>query len=466
MPQFDLDVLLTFGLKESIHDAASAVAFNMMSYYNGNVSGHEPGLFPGSGTPTGYYWWEGSEAFAALMNFWYYTGDSSYNDVVTQAMLAQTGPDRNFEPPEQVLDLGNDDQAFWGFAAMTAAEVKFPNPPSDQAQWLPLAQAVFNRQVTRWDNTTCNGGMHWQFQASNQGYSYKSTIANGLLMALGARLGTFTGNTTYFDWAETIYDWVREVGFIDDDYNAHDGGDIPQNCSDIHTEQYSYNAGVFLLGTAFMHNGTTLWNHVSYYDSCFNMMKVLTGLIQGDPNKWATEATNILNRTQQFFFKDNIMFEQPCEDANHCNNDQLSYKSQLTQWMATTAKIMPQLAPAILPQLKDTANAAISVCNCGGVKGQCGFKWTTPGTCDGTYGMGQEINALAAIQIWAETNVPGPANTKTGGSGLSQGNPNAGGPNDTTIQFKPITTADRAGAGIITALIFIGFIGTAIWMTL
>lgn len=61
---------------DSLHNAASTIAFNMMSYYNGNQSGQAPGMFPGSGTPTGYYWWEGAEVFAALMKYWYYFGDS------------------------------------------------------------------------------------------------------------------------------------------------------------------------------------------------------------------------------------------------------------------------------------------------------------------------------------------------------------------------------------------------------
>lgn len=57
----------------------------------------------------------------------------------------------------------NDDQEFWGFAAMTAAELTFPDPPDDQPQWLELAQAVFNRISERWDATTCGGGFRWQF---------------------------------------------------------------------------------------------------------------------------------------------------------------------------------------------------------------------------------------------------------------------------------------------------------------
>ena len=57
----------------------------------------------------------------------------------------------------------------------------------------------------------------------NAGYEYKSTIANSALMQLAARLFLFTGDTQYSDSAERLYKWCKEVGFIDQDYNAFDG---------------------------------------------------------------------------------------------------------------------------------------------------------------------------------------------------------------------------------------------------
>ena len=75
-------------------------------------------------------------------------------------------------PPNQSKTLGNDDQAFWGIAAMSAAEVGFPNPPPDQPQWLALAQAVFNTQVVRWDMQACDGGLKWQIFTFNAGMKW------------------------------------------------------------------------------------------------------------------------------------------------------------------------------------------------------------------------------------------------------------------------------------------------------
>lgn len=72
----------------------------------------------------------------------------------------------------QSKSLGNDDQAFWGMAAMSAAEVKFPNPPDDQPQWLALAQAVVNSQIPRWDDTSCGGGLKWYVFTGHRNSGY------------------------------------------------------------------------------------------------------------------------------------------------------------------------------------------------------------------------------------------------------------------------------------------------------
>lgn len=114
--------------------------------------------------------------WGALMDYWATTGDSTYNDLVMQAMLFQVGPNKDYMPPNVTASLGNDDQGFWGMSAMLAAELKFPDPPSDKPQWLALAQSVFNTQAdpARHDST-CNGGLRWQIPFANNGYDYKNS---------------------------------------------------------------------------------------------------------------------------------------------------------------------------------------------------------------------------------------------------------------------------------------------------
>ena len=58
----------------SIKSAASTIAHGMMSYYTGNETGQTPGLLPAP-----YYWWEAGAMWMILIDYWYYTGDTTYN---------------------------------------------------------------------------------------------------------------------------------------------------------------------------------------------------------------------------------------------------------------------------------------------------------------------------------------------------------------------------------------------------
>lgn len=109
-------------------------------------------------------------------DYWKLTGDTSYNDVITEGILHQTGDNRDFMPLNHTMSLGNDDQGFWGMTAMLAAENKFPNPPEDKAQWLALAQAVWTTQANpQRHDEYCGGGLRWQIPFSNAGYNYKNS---------------------------------------------------------------------------------------------------------------------------------------------------------------------------------------------------------------------------------------------------------------------------------------------------
>jgi mannan endo-1,6-alpha-mannosidase len=233
----------------SIKNVASTIAFGMMKTYTGNNTGDTPGNLPDP-----YFWWEAGGMFGAMVHYWFYTGDTSYNDVVQQALLSQVGDKQNYMPTNQTKTEGNDDQGFWGMAAMSAAEMNFPNPPPDQPQWLALAQAVFNTQAARWDMSSCGGGLRWQIFTFNNGYDYKNSIANGCFFNIASRLAAYTSNQTYADWAEQTWDWMNAVGLMDANYNIYDGSSDLMNCTSITKVQWTYNAGIFLHGAAVMYN--------------------------------------------------------------------------------------------------------------------------------------------------------------------------------------------------------------------
>ncbi|KAI9762910.1 MAG: hydrolase 76 protein [Candelina submexicana] len=422
---------------DSIKSAASVLAHGMMKYYHGNETGGTPGLFPQP-----YYWWEAGAAFGALIDYWYYTGDTTYNGVTTEAMLFQVGPNNDFMPPNQTKTLGNDDQGFWGLAAMSAAENKFPDPPSSQPQWLALAQAVFNSQALRWDNTTCGGGLRWQIFTFNNGYNYKNSISNGCFFNLAARLAMYTGNKTYADWAVKSWEWSQAIGLLSSDFMIYDGSDDTLNCSQINHIQWTYNAGVYLLGAATMYK--------------FN---------NEDP-VWKNRTQALLDAATVFFYNDTgIMYEAACEGNGKCDVDQRSFKAYLARWMAATTKLAPFTEKQVMDKLTTSAKAAAAQCS-GGTDGvTCGIKWTDNGVWDGSFGVGEQMSALEVIQSMLISKVAGPVTNSTGGT--SKGNNAAGTGGDHApdgFATGEITTGDKVGAGFLTTLILVGVLGGAWWM--
>lgn len=82
---------ITINDTKSIDSALSTIAHGMVVYYHGN----ETGMIPGElGDP--YYWWECGAMFNSLINYWYYTGDTTYNKIVKEGMIWQVGPDNNY----------------------------------------------------------------------------------------------------------------------------------------------------------------------------------------------------------------------------------------------------------------------------------------------------------------------------------------------------------------------------------
>jgi 3-methylcrotonyl-CoA carboxylase beta subunit len=78
-------------------------------------------------------------------------------------------------PSNQSKNEGNDDQVYWAFSMMSAAEYKLPDPPSDQPGWLAMTQSVFNQFVARYAKEevdgNCGGGLRWQVRTLPKGRS-------------------------------------------------------------------------------------------------------------------------------------------------------------------------------------------------------------------------------------------------------------------------------------------------------
>jgi mannan endo-1,6-alpha-mannosidase len=140
----------------------------------------------------------------------------------------------------------------------------------------------------------------------------------------------------------------------------------------------------------------------------------------------------------------------------------LSFKGYTARWLAQAAQLAPVVHDRIKAVLTTSAQGAVKACN---PDGTCGFRWTT-GAYDGVTGAGQEMNALGALMslLMDEPGIPPPVTNGTGGT--SQGNPNAGSNPSVLQPSAPVTQRDKAGAGILTALILAGLVSMMVWMSI
>lgn len=97
------------GLTLSVDDSASikagaaTVANGLMKLYVNNATDTTPILVGTFDKPI--YWWEAGAVWGGLIDYWSYTGDASYVDTVTQALLAQKGPANDFMNTEWEKEL-------------------------------------------------------------------------------------------------------------------------------------------------------------------------------------------------------------------------------------------------------------------------------------------------------------------------------------------------------------------------
>ncbi|KAJ5432513.1 mannan endo-1-6-alpha-mannosidase [Penicillium daleae] len=414
--------------EQSIKDAAATATYGMMVWYHGNETGQIPGAFPSK-------WWEGSALFYALLNYWHFTGDSTYNDELSVGLQWQSGTNGDYLPSNYSHFLGNDDQMFWGLAAMTAAELKFPDV-SNGFSWLSLAQGVFNSQKGRWDTTMCGGGLTWQmFQYQGSGYTLKNAISNGGFFQLAARLARYTEDNEYATWANKVWDWSVNSPLVNNKtWLVQDSTEGTNGCKDGANIPWTYNYGTYLMGAAYMYNYT------------------------GD-QQWLDATNGLLNMTLQTFFRKEsgfVMEDVTCEPREICNNNEVLFKGLLSTWLSYIALVVPTTYDLIMPKLQTSAVAAAKSCT-GNNNNTCGVQWYKS-QWDGWTGMEEQISVSqvfsANLLPFVQSKAVAPVTSSTGGNSTS--NPSAGLDNNKTDSTPTlITTGDKAGAGILT-LIFVG----------
>lgn len=270
------------------------------------------------------WWWQSGSAVDALLTYTSTTGDSQYASLLSNTLITEATATNDFMT---VHATGNDDQAWWALAALTAAETSFA--PAGSVPWAALAQNVFEEQTTRWDNDKCNGGMKWKILEGDgtDGWHYKSTIANGLFFQMAARLALLTSSADIKAWAVKSYDWTVSVGLISPDFDVYDGTDDAKGengCVDVNHNMWSYNVGVFMYGSA--------------------VMARLTG-----EDEWLERTKGFIASAKRNFVNEETgeLWEAKCEGDGSCDSDQVSFKGTLARWLGATAESLPDLRESV-----------------------------------------------------------------------------------------------------------------------
>ncbi|VVT50452.1 uncharacterized protein SAPINGB_P002768 [Magnusiomyces paraingens] len=368
---------------DSVKSGLSQIAKGIIDYYNGHDPGNSPGMFVSP-----YYWWQSGAAWGSILDYWYFTEDTKYNEYLYDSLLWQAGPNFDYLPENQTRTEGNDDQGYWGITLMSAAERGFQAPYDGQPSWSERVENIVKSMISRWDTDNCGGGLRWQIYPWNNGYDYKNTVANGCLFHLSARLSRFNGDNTYIEWAEKTWDWMVDHNYIVTNTSAYkimDGATIDSNCMKISPEQWTYNAGLMLSGAAYLYDHTK-------------------------DSKWLDRAQAIWNGSKIFFKSNTYMYEASCQISNRCNNDQRSFKAYFSRFLGLTSDLLPEISDDIMNYLRGTVPGVLSSCTGGSDGHTCGLDWSA-GKWDGFYGLGEQMSALETIQnAFLLHSKPGPAN--------------------------------------------------------
>lgn len=206
-------------------------------------------------------------------------------------------------------------------------------------------------------------------------------ISNGGNFQVAARLAYITGNETYAEWADMVWDWMSNSKMFERDSDGllyiWDNVNANTNCSEVVNYIWSYNYGVLLAGAAYMYNFTD------------------------GSDVWKGRVDELLSSAIKLYFDTppsdgSVMIEYLCEESGMCNQDQKSFKAYLTRWMAVTAMLVPDTWDLIQPKLLTSAQGAARQCTDGASGTWCSARWwsTTP---TGRTGAGEQVSCIHLI---------------------------------------------------------------------
>ncbi|KAI1283609.1 glycosyl hydrolase family 76-domain-containing protein [Xylaria sp. FL0933] len=418
---------------DSVKKAAALVAEDLMSFYTGEI----PGVLPGPPPNGDYYFWTGGALWTSMLDYRNRTGDTQYDEKISEGLLWQRGPQDRFLSANWTASEGNDDQAIWAMASLLAAETGFTEPEDVNTTWAAMAQNVFdfqsndNRRVTE---GPCSGALRWQIYPINTGYNYIATSANVAYANLAARLSVQNGNDkTQATAVQDTFDFLETSKFIDSKFNVFNGAPV-MSCDNIDKLQFSYLSALALESAAVMYNST------------------------GGDEKWKTLVDGLTGRSIDVFFPDGVAKEVACE-PDMCNTDMTFFKAFLHRSLASTMKAAPYTTSLILPVLKTSAAAAVKSCTAGDNKRMCVLDWTNGS--DNQMGAGPQMSVLSALLslLPAEKAVDSPS-SGVGGNGTTNSTTPTG------SSSEPSETPGSSGANArVSAVVLLGGMALAsLWL--
>ncbi len=408
---------LQVGDQESVCNAATDLVNGIMDYYLGIRYGGTVGMFQQP-----YYWWESGLAFGSLVDTWKFCDNDTYVSIIQDAFQHQKGADNNFNGVANQSDVeANDDQLFWGFTAMEAAERNFP-PYADESDENPsyaqIALNTYNSMAPRWDANNCDGGLRWQILSNMSGWDYKSTISTAGVYALAGRLARYTGDDEFVKSASRVLRWMKQSNFVmlSDDgtyYSVHDGAEIVDgNCPVVNGAIWSYNYATMMMGTVYLYSAT-------------------------NDDSWADELGKFLSGVEHYMVNTtggNVLYEYQCEQFGSCNNDQRAFRAIVARVLGKIVQLAPNTdyAQRAMTLINESAQGAAASCSGGSDGVTCGMNWGINGW-DGLYGLGEEISALEIIQNTLIEQVDAPCKEDTCGAQVDTNN----------LETIPVPTSTR-----------------------
>ncbi|PHH91696.1 hypothetical protein CDD83_10613 [Cordyceps sp. RAO-2017] len=286
--------------------------------------------------------------WATLIEYGHASGDKTYDDLIAQGMLWQSGENQNFMPGNYTASMSNDDQGLWAMAAMLAVE-------DDSPIRLP----------------PCGSGSDWP----GPGYDYKNSFTDGVFFNLDARLARYTGNKTYAAWADRTWNWMEKTGLIDvKTYAVYDDAIVQANkeCGSPMKAEFSWPSGIFALGAAHMFN---------YTDGA---------------STWQKRLDKLVNRGLETFFPNGVATEPACTSKQACHPAMKMWKGVVHQWYAMAAQLAPFTAGKLVPAIEASAKMAARQCTGGDGGRACGFSMAE-GSFDGDTGV--ELPLVFALAV-------------------------------------------------------------------